>query len=419
MFTKPVRMFCRAALLAVGLAGVVPAWGQVIYAPVPGSGPPVIFRNRSQYNRYYGQRRPRTNTRRTRTNTTKGATTPKARPFRYVPGGNINPAPVVGDAGRVFVGMGHHAVLALDKATGKTLWSFRPKGDVTASPGVGPDGTVYVTSYDHSVYALDGATGRRKWQFTTGDLLSSTPAVGKNGLVYVGGYDDTLYALDAFGLKKWQFKAGAAVASPVVGPDGTVYVGADRVYALNGATGRVKWDFADDFVGNDTPLLDAKSGTLFVGAHDGSVYALDTATGAKKWQYATGNSIESAPALSPDGTLYVGADKLYALYATSGRVRWTFGSGSHNWSGPAIGADGTVYAGCANGSIYAVNPTTGQPRWGFPTGDPLITAPAVGPDGNVFLASSGAGWVYSLNDHSGRVFWQSQAPASVAAYAGQ
>ena len=416
-------MWGAAALAALALGGMVPARGQVFITPVAGATPIGLQaalqpRLRAEAQPHQ-QQQPQPHEHQPHQHQhERRRREPYEPPFRYVPGGNINPAPVVGDSGRVFVGTGRHALYALDRATGKMLWSFQPKGDVTASPGVGPDGTVYVTSYDHAVYALDGATGAKKWQFLTGDLVSTTPAVGANGLVYVGGYDKTLYALDTSGLKKWEFKTGRGRLQPHARPGrhGLRRVGQGLRPGRRDGQG-CAGPSPTTSSATTRPLLDAKSGTLYVGAHDGTVYALDAATGAKRWQYATGNSVESAPALGADGTLYVGADKLYALWAASGRVRWTFGSGAHNWSGAAVGADGTVYAGCANGSVYAVSPTTGLPRWGFPTGDSLITAPAVGPDGNVFLASAGTGRVYALNPRSGRVFWQfAAAAASVAGF---
>ena len=47
-------------------------------------------------------------------------------------------------------------------------------------------------------------------------------------------------------------------------------------------------------------------GTVWFGSGDGHVYALDAATGALRWKFATGGVVHASPALA-DGTLYVGS----------------------------------------------------------------------------------------------------------------
>ncbi len=55
-------------------------------------------------------------------------------------------------------------------------------------------------------------------------------------------------------------------------------------------------------------------GVVYVGSSDHKVYALDAATGQVRWSYPTGNQIFSSPVVS--GTIvYIGSEdgKLYAL----------------------------------------------------------------------------------------------------------
>ena len=93
------------------------------------------------------------------------------------------------------------------------------------------------------------------------------------------------------------------------------------------------------------------NGGVYFGSGDGLVYALDAASGKLKWRFATADVVHSSPGIS-DGTLYIGSwnTYLYALDAASGKEVWRCKTGDdgeiHNHVGiqasPAV-ADGSVY----------------------------------------------------------------------------
>ena len=142
---------------------------------------------------------------------------------------------------------------------------------------------------------------------------------------------------------KWAFTAAAAVSSPVIGADGSIYLPAHvpaggasyetRLYALDPATGRIRWqtevgpDFGDQ--GPVSPVISAE-GVVYQ-AHSWSggfwpdlfsvfgVSALDGATGRQIWSQSLLRLWNaSSPAIGSDGTLYVGtSDGLYAFITTS------------------------------------------------------------------------------------------------------
>jgi len=116
------------------------------------------------------------------------------------------------------------------------IWTFETGDGVYSSPAVGADGTVYVGSSAGKLYALNGKTGAKKWEFKPSFLgiLSST-AIGFDGAVYFTEHQK-INALDGkTGAKKWEFETGGSmISSPVIGADGTLYIGSGdkKIYAI-------------------------------------------------------------------------------------------------------------------------------------------------------------------------------------------
>jgi hypothetical protein len=93
---------------------------------------------------------------------------------------------------------------------------------------------------------------------------------------------------------------------------------------------------------------------VYVGSWDDKVYALNAATGALKWSYTTGGEVRSSPAVA-NGVVYVGSDdfNVYALSASTGTLLWmgTTGDGVYN-SSPVV-ADGRLYIGSNDDAVHA------------------------------------------------------------------
>ncbi|MBK8727203.1 MAG: PQQ-binding-like beta-propeller repeat protein [Holophagaceae bacterium] len=247
---------------------------------------------------------------------------------------------------------GVYASAAPDFAT--TAWTFQTGGRIVASPVVS-EGVVYVGSRDQALYALDAKSGALKWKFPTGGPVNASPAVA-DGLVVVGSVDGSIYAVDArSGKAAWTFKTGGERRFSAPG--------------IHGATPRteVMPDPFDVFL--SSPAI--AGGVVFVGSGDHRVYALELATGALKWSFETGNVVHASPAVA-DGVVYVGSwdRKFYALDAKDGKVRWAFETGDdpelHNQVGIASSAavaEGLIFFGCRDGHFYALDAATGALRW--------------------------------------------------------
>jgi glucose dehydrogenase len=184
----------------------------------------------------------------------------------------------------------------------KIKWEFQTKAQVLSSPVVAA-GTVYFGSNDHRLFAVDLATGAKKWEFKTEGRVASTPAIA-NGLVFFLSYDSNFYALDAAsGTLKWKFATA-----------GERRYAAPHIHGLEPAA-QIMPDPFDFFL--SSPVVSA--GLVYFGSGDSNVYALDAATGRLKWKFKTGDVVHSSPAIA-DGTVFIGSwdAYLYALDATNG-----------------------------------------------------------------------------------------------------
>lgn len=252
-------------------------------------------------------------------------------------------------------GPSHEGVYASSAPTLRTVvWKFKTDGRVLSSP-VAAGGVVYVGASDGSVYAIDATQGTQRWRFATRGPVASSPAVS-GGLVYFSSVDGKVYAVDATtGTERWSFatKGERRFTAP----------------GIHGAIPRTERmpDPFDVFLSSPT-IVD---GTLFIGSGDQHVYALDAATGALRWAFATGDVVHASPAVA-NGLVYVGSwdRNLYAIDASTGRERWRYTTGDDTVSYNQIGiassaavANGMVFVGGRDGHFHAVDAATGALRW--------------------------------------------------------
>jgi outer membrane protein assembly factor BamB len=286
---------------------------------------------------------------------------------------------------------GVYAASAAPQST-RMKWQYHTKGQVLSSPAIA-DGSLYIGSSDHFLYALVAATGALRWKFKTDGRITSSPAVS-GGLVFFGSFDSCFYAVDAAtGQLKWKFKTA-----------GERRFAATHLHGAEPAAETMPDPF--DFYLSSPSV---SSGTVYFGSGDGNIYALDAATGSLKWKFKAGDVVHASPAIS-DGTLFVGSwdSYFYALDAATGKEKWRFKTGEdakiHNQVGiqsSAAVADGVVYFGCRDSKFYAVDAASGKQIWSFDNkGSWVISSPAV-KDGKVYFATSDSGLFHVLDAKSG------------------
>ena len=204
-------------------------------------------------------------------------------------------------------------IVALDAATGKTLWEFKypsPTDGVDFSQGAGPHATplivgtrLYATSSRRELFALDKATGQRLWSH---DFIKEygAPSPGRgyscSPLLYTGTIIVTLggpaQAVAAFnqqtGALVW--KSGSfeqAPASPMLidvdGQQQLLVFGGDHVVGMNPSNGRTLWSHPHKTswgLNISTPVWSPADHLLFVSS------AYDTGSRAIELHQAAGKT---------------------------------------------------------------------------------------------------------------------------------
>ena len=148
-------------------------------------------------------------------------------------------------------------------ASAHRLWEASPAGRITPTAPVAVGDLVFLGGSDGIVRALSAASGKLRWKAYTGGDIRYPPAIWE-GRALVGSADGWVYAYEAkTGRLLWRFRAAPAerripvygslqstwpASSGVLVADGTAYAAAGivnydgtHVYALDAATGRLKW----------------------------------------------------------------------------------------------------------------------------------------------------------------------------------
>ena len=241
------------------------------------------------------------------------------------------------------------------------------------------------------------------WAFDTGTRrgLEATPVV-VDGVMYASGVAGRVYALDAAsGTLRWRFEPEVdlqvtrgsccdQVNRGVAVWRGRVYVGAldGWLYALDAADGQVLWK-ADTFVDRSlaytttcppqdagAPVVIGNGGAEFDARGYFSAYDLDS--GALRWRFYTVPGDPARPREHPDLEI--------AARTWDPNSAWQYGGGGTVWDGMAYDPElDLLYVGVGN--------TTPYPQW--------VRSPAGGD--NLFTDS-----LLAINPRTGRLVWYYQ-----------
>lgn len=258
-------------------------------------------------------------------------------------------------ADRVFAADGYGHVVAVERFTGKRVWTAR----------VGkPD-----------------KSGFRFWDRRDPSFVSGGVGVGE-GRVLLGTTRGEVIALDVGdGSELWRAQLASEVLAPPVAWEDVVIVQTadDRLIALEAADGTQRWAYAGQVPlltvrGTATPVVEG--GLVFAGFGDGNVTAVNAASGEPVWNHRV---------MLPQGRTEL--DRLVDV------------------DGTPLLANGLLYAASFQGKLKALQPTDGEMIWELPASTHLDLAEGYG---QIYLIDDND-FIHAIGQRDASVVWRQDA----------
>lgn len=316
---------------------------------------------------------------------------------------------------------GDEHIYALNADSGTVLWQYNTGGCNDASPAIADvdlDDTLEVilpASSPCRVYCFNGVTGAVEWSISTSpNYIDSPPAIadldndGQPEIVF-GTFYGYVYCLNGEdGSQCWRASLGTnsyIQSDPGildVDQDGQLdvvvaqWLGDNRIYALRGDSGTVKWYSevpTDDMYhgGSFADVDEDGKPEIAIGCYDNHVYVLNAEDGSLRWSYPTpyyAGAPTSIADLNNDEHLEIVFASWIRIGALShtGSLLWSYTAGQGNFRGAAI-------ADVDNNGVLDVT---------FGADDGILRA-LTGDSGRVI-------WTYNLGAHYGNTFEIDHAP---------
>lgn len=263
--------------------------------------------------------------------------------------------------------------------------SYSLNGEPVAPiPRLNTDWPTYMQNYQRHGYSDSPAPHTSEILWTApicGEMHEfPTPAV-VNGTVFYPqdgiGVGDTLFALNsATGSIKWFYPVGYT-DDTVTLKNGLLYSASDSLYCLDAETGARIWAWGDDAIFHQTGSPIVTNGIVYFATSHGydtsRVYAADAASGLIIWETGFSGALETSLAYF-DNTIYIALytdmmglgdhESLFALDASSGSILWSndHTDGGYWDSSPNI-YEGMLYIGGDDGYLHAFDAGNGVLVW--------------------------------------------------------
>jgi outer membrane protein assembly factor BamB len=304
--------------------------------------------------------------------------------------------------GTIYLGDRDNSLTAFDPADGakKCLYNHGFEGDIHTPITIGANGTIYFAFsqnlYGTGVFTALNPNCSLKWKYVIGSFMdASSPAIDQAGFLYMGDVTGKLHKFQdnpTSTTRLWKVPVGTKItASPVIGSDGTIYVGSTNgLSAVRPTDGKVLWNFPAGIV-DQTPALGSDD-TVYFGVKSGqfrAIYAV-ARDGTLRWQHGpvpAASPYGGFPTVGADGIVYVGFGTSVHAFSPDGLSLWTYDAGNVVSSFPVIagtaskqtGGNAVIYVASIDWKLHAIS----SPRHGIDTNDPPTAG--AGPDQTAFV----------------------------------
>jgi len=262
--------------------------------------------------------------------------------WKYESGASIDAPPMV-FGNKVIIGTSDGILKAVDKFTGKLIWSYTTDNQIVGSANVWVEGNkagIVTGSYDYYLHCVDVQTGKSLWKVETENYINGTPAI-LNGKIVFGGCDGILRVVDPLtGKQKDSVNIGVYIASsPALSGDFAYFGDYDgNKYCVNINTKKIAWEIPASAEGGSIlgiPGIGNKS--VLIGSEDKYLYSYAAFDGKLQWKYRTNGRIVGSPVISPTKVLFAAMDGyVYILGLADGKKLWSFNAGTPVSSSPAV-----------------------------------------------------------------------------------
>lgn len=296
------------------------------------------------------------------------------------------------------------ALVALNPASGRELWSVAGPGSRIAGQGLVAAGGAVFAAWDDALAAYDLTDGSECWQLP---IRRPTAAAYSDGQLYVSvdeGKTGWVAAVDAStGHILWRTDARNVApanwpspTTPAVGGDAVFVADGRDAVALDRSTGEVRW--RSDTGGSVSATLTFAGGVVYVPARSRGLHALDAATGAARWTFAEPGVVMGTPLVISRDLVFVADDRhLHGLDRATGTEVWRIDAERTARFGAPVLAGDRLYAISHQGELVAIEAATGAEVRQVRVADRVVygdVAPTAGAGGLFFVLSNAVLYAY-------------------------
>jgi eukaryotic-like serine/threonine-protein kinase len=260
---------------------------------------------------------------------------------------------------KVIFGSNDGAVKALDRISGKLLWSYSTDNQIAGSANVWSSGNksgIVVGSYDYFLHCIDPETGKLLWKVETENYINGTPSIS-NGRIVFGGCDGMIRIVDPLtGQQSDTIEIGVYIASSPALSNGFAYFGDynGNKYCINLNSRKIVWKIAArEESGAVMGIPAIGSSAIVIGSEDKYIYCYEAKDGKLRWKFRTNGRVVSSAVMTETKVLATGMDGyVYILNLDDGKKIWSFNAGTPMSSSPAV-VKGRFYILTEDGRLLA------------------------------------------------------------------